>query len=133
MKSDLLAARSTGPYSLISLQPLSAHGDDLGQPVTAGHVNWLRRRGLWANLGEMTVLKCDDDGNRERLADALNGHGRFPSPGVPQSLWILNCLLLVLGLHVELHSRRHHVALRLRPATDEDAVAISRGLIDTAE
>ena len=121
-------ARSTGAYSLITVQPLG-HDADPGQPVTQGHVAWLASRGLWSNVAELVSLKADDAGNRSALRAAMQGAARFPAPAAPQSLWTLLALLRVLGVHADVGAAGRHVALRLRPETDAEALAASHGRV----
>ena len=135
MAEGVLEARGTGVYSLISSQPLRSSGGNEfpGQPLTAAHVAWLSEHEMWANLAELTTLKSDDIENREALDAALKGDGRFPKPGIPESLSILQCALRTVGFYVEVRRRSHHVGLMLRPASDADAKALSSGVVRKPE
>jgi len=125
--------RSTGLYSLISLQPLKGRHPHISQTVDLPHVRWLRSFGLDAILTELVVLKSDDWGNRSSLKKALGGEGSFPAPGAPESLWFIEVYLMALGVAVQVEPEGDHVRLRLTPLADDHVLALSSGEINEPE
>jgi hypothetical protein len=128
-----IQARSAGPYSLISEQPLKWKSADAAQTLAVPHIRWLRSHGMHATLAELLALKCDDVGNRSRVHQAAKGRGSFPAPAAPRSLWILLSHLTALGFRVQITSQGDHVGLSLAPATDAELLAQSHGQVTKPE
>ena len=128
-----MAARSTGPYSLITLQPLARGAGFAGQQVTPAHVHALAASGMSANLAELVTLKSDDVPGRERLDAALRGEGGFPAPGTPETFRVLLAELTALGLKPSVHASAGYSELSLVAMTDLDRRACSSGAITKAE
>lgn len=134
--SDVVQARSTGPYSLITQMPLRAGypgGTDV--VITDDQVNWLAERNLLGLISEFTSLKSDDLQNRPTLIAMSNGEPVVGDmiPAAPESLLELREYLWGFNLKVELKSTEMGVAVTLRPATDADILARSSGLISKPE
>jgi hypothetical protein len=129
--ADVLQARSTGLYSLITCTP-QKRGRRGGQDVSESQVRWLRSRGLFANVTELVCLKSDDLRNRGRLQQLSPGlppAQGWSVPAAPDSQFIFRTLLLALGLNVQMTSAGDHIDLTLRPATTEELLTHSRGPI----
>ena len=118
---DTVEARSTGPYSLISLMPLKGRGVR-GQQVTATAIAWLLENEFPAIAAELASLKCDDTFNRERLRDLDEGRLSFPLTtecGGSESLFIVTEELRLLGLAVDCEKRDNCIAWHIAPASKD--------------
>ncbi|MFH1662476.1 MAG: DNA-directed RNA polymerase subunit beta [Chloroflexota bacterium] len=98
---DKVHARSTGPYSLISQQPLGGKAQFGGQRFGEMEVWALEAYGAAHNLQEVLTIKSDDVTGRAKAYEAIvKGEGIMP-PGVPESFKVLVKELQSLGLAVE--------------------------------
>ena len=135
--TDILRARSTGRYSLITLLPLGAGpGRRGGVSVTDEHIKWLAERNLLGLVSEFTSLKSDDLQNRptlHMLAKARVDANIDLSHAAPESLLEMQQYLRALGLAIETRSREGCVAVTLRPATDSDITSRSSGAVTKPE
>jgi len=86
---EKLHARSTGPYSLITQQPLGGKAQFGGQRLGEMEVWALEAYGAANLLQEMLTLKSDDTRGRVQLYKAILKGEEFPSPGVPESFKVL--------------------------------------------
>ena len=99
---DKIHARSTGPYSLITQQPLGGKAQFGGQRFGEMEVWALEAYSAAYNLQEMLTVKSDDVAGRVKTYEAIvKGDGVF-QPGVPESFRVLQKELQSLGLSVEL-------------------------------
>ena len=95
-------ARSTGPYSLVTQQPLGGKAQHGGQRLGEMEVWALEAYGAAHTLQEMLTLKSDDVlGRREIYESVVKGLNPEP-PGTPESFKVLVRELQTLGLHVSL-------------------------------
>lgn len=124
-----VTSRGTGPYALITQQPLAGKDRTPGQAIGPAHVHALRAGALRANLRELVTLKSDDLVGRAALQQALHGDGAFPQPGKSESLHILLCHLAALGLASTVVPRRDGFGIQLRVMSDSDSHAYSSGPI----
>ena len=98
---DKVHARATGPYSLISQQPLGGKAQFGGQRFGEMEVWSLEAYGAAHNLQEMLTTKSDDVTGRAKTYEAIvKGEDILP-PGVPESFKVLVKELQSLGLAVE--------------------------------
>src|SRR5207249_85592 len=98
---DQIHARSTGPYSLITQQPLGGKAQFGGQRFGEMEVWALEAYGAAATLQEMLTVKSDDVAGRVKTYEAIvKGEDVF-QPGVPESFKVLVKELQSLGLAVE--------------------------------
>ena len=136
LAADLIQARSTGPYSLISQAPL-ANPHFCGQNITLNHVQWLSERGLHGLVGEFVSLKCDDLLNRTKVItlakEPVGTTLDLAAPAAPQSLLSLVTHLRALGFFVELEGGDDNVILKLRPAAEDEVIQGSFGEITRPE
>ena len=98
---DKIHARSTGPYSLITQQPLGGKAQFGGQRLGEMEVWALEAYGAANILQEMLTVKSDDDVGRVRTFEAIVKGEPLPQPGVPVSFRVLTKELQSLGLSVE--------------------------------
>ena len=100
--ADKMHARSTGPYSLVTQQPLGGKAQHGGQRLGEMEVWALEAYGAAHTLQEMLTLKSDDVlGRREIYESIVKGQNPDP-PGTPESFKVLVRELQTLGLHVSL-------------------------------
>ena len=100
--ADKMHARSTGPYSLVTQQPLGGKAQHGGQRLGEMEVWALEAYGAAHTLQEMLTLKSDDVlGRREIYESVVKGLNPEP-PGTPESFKVLVRELQTLGLHVSL-------------------------------
>jgi len=106
---DKVHARSTGPYSLITQQPLGGKAQFGGQRFGEMEVWALEAYGASYTLQEMLTIKSDDVTGRAKAYEALvKGEDVF-QPGVPESFKVLFMELRSLGLAVELLNEEEEV------------------------
>lgn len=102
MVKDKIHARSTGPYSLVSQQPLGGKAQMGGQRFGEMEVWALEAHRASYALQEMLTIKSDDIKGRNRAFEAIIKGQKIPNPGVPESFNVLVKELNALGLEVEL-------------------------------
>lgn len=98
---DKVHARSTGPYSLISQQPLGGKAQFGGQRFGEMEVWSLEAYGAAHNLQEVLTIKSDDVTGRAKTYEAIVKGEDIMAPGVPESFKVLVKELQSLGLAVE--------------------------------
>ena len=101
---DKIHARSIGPYSLVTQQPLAGKAQFGGQRFGEMEVWALEAYGAAHTLQEMLTVKSDDVIGRSRTYEAIVKGENLPRPGVPESFNVLVKELQALGLSVELGS-----------------------------
>ena len=99
---DKIHARSTGPYSLITQQPLGGKAQFGGQRFGEMEVWALEAYGAAQNLQEVLTVKSDDVAGRVKTYEAIVKGEDIVQPGVPESFNVLLKELQSLGLSVEL-------------------------------
>lgn len=102
LADDKLHARSVGPYSLITQQPLGGKAQFGGQRLGEMEVWALFAYGAAYTLQEMLTLKSDDVNGRIKAYEALVRGEEVPDPGIPESFNVLVKELQSLGLQVDL-------------------------------
>jgi DNA-directed RNA polymerase subunit beta len=101
---DKIHARSTGPYSLITQQPLGGKAQFGGQRFGEMEVWALEAYGAAYNLQELLTVKSDDVTGRSRIYEAIVKGEEVLQPGLPESFRVLIQELKSLGLAVEVLS-----------------------------
>jgi len=101
---DKIHARSIGPYSLVTQQPLACKAQFGGQRFGEMEVWALEAYGAAHTLQEMLTVKSDDVQGRSRVYEAIVKGDNLPKPGVPESFNVLVKELQALGLSVTLGS-----------------------------
>ncbi len=99
---DKIHARSIGPYSLITQQPLGGKAQFGGQRFGEMEVWALEAYGAAHVLQEILTVKSDDVNGRARTYEAIVKGDNLPTPGIPESFHVLINELRGLGLDVEL-------------------------------
>ena len=101
---DKIHDRSTGPYSLVTQQPLGGKAQFGGQRFGEMEVWALEAYGAAYTLQEMLTVKSDDVVGRVKTYEAIVKGENIPEPGVPESFKVLVKELQSLGLDVRLYS-----------------------------
>ena len=99
---DKIHARSIGPYSLITQQPLGGKAQFGGQRFGEMEVWALEAYGAAYTLQEILTVKSDDVRGRSKAYEAIVKGENIPEPGLPESFNVLIRELQGLGLDVEL-------------------------------
>ncbi len=99
---DKIHARSTGPYSLVTQQPLGGKAQFGGQRFGEMEVWALEAYGAAYTLQEILTVKSDDVIGRVKTYEAIIKGGNIPTPGVPESFKVMLKELMALGLDVKL-------------------------------
>lgn len=110
---DKIHARSTGPYSLVTQQPLGGKAQFGGQRLGEMECWALEAYGAAYTLQEMLTVKSDDVSGRSRAYESIVKGENIPRPGVPESFKVLVRELQSLGLDVT-------VLRRTREGNDEE-------------
>jgi DNA-directed RNA polymerase subunit beta len=105
---EKIHARSTGPYALITQQPLGGKAQFGGQRLGEMEVWALEAYGASALLQEMLTLKSDDTRGRIQLYKSILKGEEFPKPGLPESFKVLLRELRSLGLYPRVYDRSGH-------------------------
>ena len=109
---DKIHARSIGPYSLVTQQPLGGKAQFGGQRFGEMEVWALEAYGAAYTLQEMLTVKSDDVAGRTKVYEAIvRGDEAFES-GIPESFNVLVKEMRSLGLNVELVNSKEHVVLQ---------------------
>jgi DNA-directed RNA polymerase subunit beta len=123
---DKMHARSTGPYSLVTQQPLGGKAQFGGQRLGEMECWALEAYGASYNLQEMLTVKSDNVIGRSRVYEAIVKGQTLPSPGVPESFKVLVCELQSLGLEMKIMGADSHGNLQ------ELDVKINEGMVLSA-
>lgn len=122
MVDDKLHARSTGPYSLVTQQPLGGKAQFGGQRFGEMEVWALEAYGAAYTLQEILTVKSDDVVGRVKTYEAIVKGESVPEPGVPESFKVLIKELQSLGMDVKMLTINDE-EVELRDLDDEDEVA----------
>jgi len=119
MVDDKLHARSTGPYSLVTQQPLGGKAQFGGQRFGEMEVWALEAYGAAYTLQEILTVKSDDVVGRVKTYEAIVKGENVPEPGVPESFKVLIKELQSLGLDVKIMNSEDR-EIEMRDLEDED-------------
>lgn len=111
---DKMHARSTGPYSLVTQQPLGGKAQFGGQRFGEMEVWALEAYGAAHTLQEILTIKSDDIVGRVKTYEAIVKGENIPKPGVPESFKVLIKELQSLGLDVQVLRNSKKVELPLK-------------------
>ncbi len=100
---DKIHARSTGPYSLVTQQPLGGKAQQGGQRFGEMEVWALEAYGAAYTLQELLTVKSDDMQGRNEALNAIVKGKPIPRPGTPESFKVLMRELQSLGLDISVH------------------------------
>ena len=109
---DKIHARSTGPYSLVTQQPLGGKAQFGGQRFGEMEVWALEAYGAAYTLQEMLTVKSDDVVGRVKTYEAIVKGENIPEPGVPESFKVLIKELQSLGLDIRLYDDDKELQLK---------------------
>ena len=128
---DKLHARSTGPYSMITQQPLGGKAQFGGQRFGEMEVWALEAYGAAYALQELLTIKSDDVLGRVKVYESIVKGDNIPEPGVPESFKVLIKEMQSLCLNVELLSAGEEIQFRdldedLYRATESLGIDLSR-------
>src|SRR4029078_325359 len=115
---DKIHARSTGPYSMITQQPLGGKAQFGGQRFGEMECWAMQAYGAAYTLQELLTIKSDDIVGRVKVYEAIVKGENIPEPGIPESFKVLLKELQSLCLNVEVLSS-DGVALEMRETDDE--------------
>jgi DNA-directed RNA polymerase subunit beta len=101
---DKIHARSIGPYSLVTQQPLAGKAQFGGQRFGEMEVWALEAYGAAHTLQEILTVKSDDVNGRSRVYEAIVKGQNLPEPGIPESFNVLVKELQALGIYVKMGS-----------------------------
>jgi DNA-directed RNA polymerase subunit beta len=103
MVDDKLHARATGPYSLVTQQPLGGKAQNGGQRFGEMEVWALEAYGAAHMLQEMITIKSDDRVGRRKCYEAIIKGNPIPRPGMPEAFKVFTKELKGLGMDVHLY------------------------------
>ncbi len=136
---DKIHARSTGPYSLVTQQPLGGKAQQGGQRFGEMEVWALEAFGASYTLQELLTVKSDDMQGRNEALNAVVKGQPIPRPGTPESFKVLMRELQSLGLDVSVHkvetneegeSRDVEVDLMAEKAPRQPTIEISQAALE---
>ena len=110
---DKIHARSTGPYSLVTQQPLGGKAQFGGQRFGEMEVWALKAYGAAFTLREILTVKSDDVRGRTRTYEAIIKGENIPDPGIPESFKVLVKEMQSLGLDVRIEYQEDEAGDRL--------------------
>ena len=126
---DKIHARSTGPYSMITQQPLGGKAQFGGQRFGEMEVWALQAYGAAHTLQELLTIKSDDIQGRIRTYEAIVKGENIQAPGIPESFRVLAKEMQSLGLNVEvLNAKGESVTLKEEEWTDADRASEELGI-----
>ncbi|MFO1442025.1 DNA-directed RNA polymerase subunit beta [Bacillus sp. Bva_UNVM-123] len=121
MVDDKLHARSTGPYSLVTQQPLGGKAQFGGQRFGEMEVWALEAYGAAYTLQEILTVKSDDVVGRVKTYESIVKGENVPEPGVPESFKVLIKELQSLGMDVKILSGDEE-EIEMRDTEDDDEI-----------
>ena len=123
MVDDKLHARATGPYSLVTQQPLGGKAQNGGQRFGEMEVWALEAYGAAHTLQEIFTIKSDDIQGRIKTYEAIIKGKDIPEPGVPESFRVLVHELQGLAIDVRLLDENNN-EVDLNPDDDDDGSVV---------
>ena len=120
---DKIHARSTGPYSLVTQQPLGGKAQFGGQRFGEMEVWALEAYGAAHTLQEILTVKSDDVVGRVKTYEAIVKGENIPEPGIPESFKVLIKELQSLGLDVKLYNDKDE-ELEIKETTEEGIISL---------
>ena len=129
---DKIHARSTGPYSLVTQQPLGGKAQFGGQRFGEMEVWALEAYGAAHTLQEILTVKSDDVVGRVKTYEAIVKGENIPEPGVPESFKVLIKELQALCLDVRVLNENHQ-EVQLKEFSDDDSEELEVNIEGTEE
>jgi DNA-directed RNA polymerase subunit beta len=109
MIDDKMHARSIGPYSLITQQPLRGKANNGGQRFGEMEAWAIEAYGASNLLQELVTLKSDDIKGRNELYNSIAKGLKIPKPSVPEGFWVLYYEMRGLGLKMNLLDEKDNI------------------------
>jgi DNA-directed RNA polymerase subunit beta len=125
---DKIHARSTGPYSMITQQPLGGKAQFGGQRFGEMEVWALQAYGAAHTLQELLTIKSDDIAGRVRTYEAIVKGDNIQAPGIPESFRVLAKEMQSLGLNVEVLDGEGRVVVLKDEEFETDRAAEELGI-----
>ena len=116
---DKIHARSTGPYSLVTQQPLGGKAQFGGQRFGEMEVWALEAYGAAYTLQEILTVKSDDIVGRVKTYESIVKGVNIPKPGIPESFKVLIKELQSLGLNIKVYDKEEN-EISLKDTYDQD-------------
>ena len=129
---DKIHARSTGPYSLVTQQPLGGKAQFGGQRFGEMEVWALEAYGAAHTLQEILTVKSDDVVGRVKTYEAIVKGENIPEPGIPESFKVLIKELQALCLDVKVLNEDHQ-EVQLKEFSDDDTEDLGVNMEGTEE
>ena len=129
---DKIHARSTGPYSLVTQQPLGGKAQFGGQRFGEMEVWALEAYGAAYILQEILTMKSDDVVGRVKTYEAIVKGENIPAPGIPESFKVLIKELQSLGLDITLYSDKDEEII-VKESAEEGNVELDEGFVEDEE
>jgi DNA-directed RNA polymerase subunit beta len=128
---DKMHARSTGPYSLVTQQPLGGKAQFGGQRFGEMEVWALEAYGAANTLQEILTVKSDDVVGRVKTYESIVKGNNIPAPGVPESFKVLIKELQSLALDIKVLSEdKQEIIIRELDDDDLEPVELPAGRLD---
>ncbi len=125
---DKMHARSTGPYSLVTQQPLGGKAQFGGQRFGEMEVWALEAYGAANTLQEILTVKSDDVYGRVKAYEAIVKGKNIPTPGIPESFKVLIKELQSLGLDIRvLDAEKNEIEIKELDDEEEDTAGTAAG------
>ena len=118
---DKIHARSTGPYSLVTQQPLGGKAQFGGQRFGEMEVWALEAYGAAYTLQEILTVKSDDIVGRVKTYEAIVKGENIPEPGIPESFKVLIKEMQSLCLDVKVLTENHE-EIEIKEVSDDSAI-----------
>ncbi|RKQ32354.1 DNA-directed RNA polymerase subunit beta [Oceanobacillus halophilus] len=132
MVDDKLHARSTGPYSLVTQQPLGGKAQFGGQRFGEMEVWALEAYGAAYTLQEILTVKSDDIVGRVKTYESIVKGDNVPEPGVPESFKVLIKELQSLGMDVKMLNSKED-EIDMRDLEEDDSQSASKLNLEVEE
>jgi DNA-directed RNA polymerase subunit beta len=126
---DKIHARSTGPYSLVTQQPLGGKAQFGGQRFGEMEVWALEAYGAAHTLQEILTVKSDDVVGRVKTYEAIVKGENIPEPGIPESFKVLIKEMQSLGLDVKVLTEDDR-EIEIKESTEFEGIASLENIID---
>ena len=131
MVEDKIHARSIGPYSLVTQQPLGGKAQFGGQRFGEMEVWALEAYGASYTLQEMLTVKSDDIVGRLKTYEAIVKGESIPTPGIPESFRVLTKELQSLALDMKMY--REDDELELKESVEDDTDAFDPKVLEEGD
>ena len=122
---DKIHARSTGPYSLVTQQPLGGKAQFGGQRFGEMEVWALEAYGAAYTLQEILTVKSDDIVGRVKTYESIVKGENIPEPGIPESFKVLVKELQSLGLDIKLYNQDEENEIELKESVEDDEITLN--------